>query len=740
MIGQSIAHYQVLEKLGEGGMGAVYKARDTHLDRHIALKILRSDRTLDSERKRRFIQEAKAASALNHPNIVHIYDIDSADNVDFIAMEYVSGETLAQLIQHGVVNHEVSVKYAVEIADALSAAHATGIVHRDLKPGNIMVTEQGRIKLVDFGLAKLTEPAIGDVDDPTQTAQPHTLEGVVLGTIGYMSPEQISGKKVDNRSDIFSFGVVLYEMLIGRKAFQRENSLSTLQAILTEEPEPCPARIPASLQKVIKRCLCKDPNARFQNTADLKLALQDSISPTVATPSIAVLPFANLSKEEKDEYFSDGLAEEIINALTRVRGLRVTSRTSAFAFRGKDMDVRDIGIRLNVNHILEGSFRRAGDKIRITAQLINVADGCHVWSERYDGEMTDVFALQDNVARAITDKLRGGFSSSTDLVKVSTKNLGAYQLYLEGRHHLYKWTPEAFQRGRQCLERAIALDPEFALAYDSLSELHWFMGFFGLMPPKEAFSVSTWATLRALEIDDSMAEAHAQLGMLRKELDYNWPEVQREFRRALQINPESPTVRLRYAISLLLPQARLSEAAAEIQSVLQSDPLSLFTIWWLTVMLYLDRRFDLALAQVRRILDLDPAYYLGYWFLGFILDSKNMSEEAVDALRQASRLSGRAPVILGWLALMCGHAGKISEAKNILTELETLARNRYVPASSFAWAYLGLDEIDLAFDWLEKAIDSRDPMIIPLKSYPFLDPLRSDKRYEALARKMNLEP
>jgi len=730
--GATIAgRYQVIEELGRGGMGVVYKARDTHLDRPVALKVLPAEKVADPDRKRRFVQEAKAASALNHPNIIHVYDIDQAGGTDFISMEYVDGRTLGQLIPREGMPSGEAVKYAVQIAEALAAAHNAGIVHRDLKPANIMVSKNGLVKVLDFGLAKLVPlPGIGD-------QRTLTAAGAVTGTLSYMSPEQAEGRPVDGRSDLFSLGAVLYEMASGLRAFERASGVSTLAAVLRDEPPP-PRHAPPDLAAIIGRCLCKDPGDRFQRAEEVVQALRQ-IGLSAPVPAIAVLPFANLSDDREDEYFSDGLTEEIINALTKIAGLRVTARTSSFAFRGKEQDIREIGARLGVDKILEGSVRRAGHRIRVTVQLINVSDACHLWSERFERENTDVFALQDEISQGIADKLRVGLGGQRRTPRRPTENLEAYNLYLQGRYHLSKWTPEGFSRAKQCFEQAVALDQGFALAYDALAEFYWYLGFFGFVPPKDAFSVGIWAALRAVEIDDTLAETHALIGMYRKELDYNWPEVKREMKRAMELSPSSPIVRMRNVLSGLMPLGRLKESVEEMKIVLESDPLSLFNRWWLTIMYFLDRDYDHAQEQARFMIDTDPSFYVGHWGRGMVCLDKGMSEEAVAEFRQAAALSGNVPLMLGWLGWALARAGEAGEAIGLLDRLSEISRTAYVPPSCFAWIHLELGNVDEAFAWIDRAIDARDPMIMPIKSYAFLDPLRADPRFHTLLRKMNLE-
>jgi serine/threonine-protein kinase len=724
--------YQVIEELGHGGMGVVYKARDTHLDRYVALKLLPAEKVADTDRKRRFVQEAKAASALNHPNIIHVYDIDQSEGTDFISMEYVDGRTLGQLISPIGMPLSETLKCAAQIAEALAAAHKAGIVHRDLKPANVMVTEKGLVKVLDFGLAKLA-PLAG-----LESPQTVTAAGTIMGTLSYMSPEQAEGRPVDGRSDIFSLGAVLYEVASGIRAFERDSGIATLAAVLNEQPTPL-RNVPAELAAIISRCLCKNPSDRFQRADEIIQALKQ-VGGSAPVPAIAVLPFTNMSDDKEDEYFSDGLTEEVINALTKIAGLRVTARTSSFAFRGKEQDIREIGARLAVDNILEGSVRRAGNRIRVTVQLIKVSDACHLWSERYEREITDVFAIQDEISQVIADKLRVGFGQERRTSRRPTDNLEAYNLYLQGRYHLSKFTPEGFAKAKQCFEQAVALDPSFALAYDALSEFYWYLGFFGFIPPKEAFLTGIWAALRAVEIDDTLAETHALIGMYRKELDYNWLEVKREMNRALDLNPSSSTVRIRNVLSGLMPLGRMKESVEELKIVIESDPLSLFARWWLGIMYFLARDNDFALEQAQFIIDTDSSYYPGHWLRGLICLEKGALGEAVAEFREAVVLSGSVPLMLGWLGLGLARAGEAAAAGALLDRLAGISRTAYVPPSSFAWIHLGLGNADEAFTWMERAIDARDPMIVPIKTYPFLDPLRSDPRFHALLRKMNLEP
>lgn len=739
LLGRTLGRYVVLEEVGEGGMGVVYKARDTQLGRVAALKIMRHDGSGDPDRMRRFVREAQTASSLNHPNILTVYEIGSEAGLDYIATEYLAGPTLAALLSAGALPRVRALRLAVQVADALAAAHAAHIVHRDLKPSNIIVLDGDRVKVLDFGLAKLTD-LVATTDE---TLEAVTAKGVVVGTAPYMSPEQASARPVDARSDVFSFGTILYEMLGGRRPFAGDSRASVLASVLRDSPSPIPG-LPADLAALLARCLRKDPAERFQSAAELKAAVEACLAPAAAgaRPSIAVLPFTNMSGERSDDYLCEGLAEEIINVLTRLPGLRVVARTSAFAVANMGLDVREAGARLDVTHVLEGSVRRAGARVRVTTQLVSSVDGAHLWSESYDRELTDVLMLEDEVAAAVAARLPGEMtvrppSGESDRPGRAV-NVEAHHAFLEGRHYFAKGTPEALAKAKACYERAIAGDPNFALAYDSLAEVYWFLGFFGAEQPREAFSKSTWHTLRALELDEGRAEAHALLGMLRKELDYNWQEVDREFRRAFALDPHSPLVQLRHALSCLMPRGRVEEAMVEIELILASDPLSLFVRWWLGVMAILARRFDRAIDEGRHMIALEPGYFLGHWTLGVGLQSANRTDEALPSLERAHELSGGIPFTLGFLAWAYGRAGRRGDASALLTQIETAASRTYIPPFTFALAYAGLDDWDTAFVWMDRAVDARDPLIIPIRTHPFFDPIRSDPRFSALLGKMNL--
>ena len=544
-------------------------------------------------------------------------------------------------------------------------------------------------------------------------------------------------------------------MVTGKRPFEGATTGLVFNAILNKVPtspiQLNPA-LPGELDHIINKALEKDNKLRYQSAKDLRADLQrlkrdrDSGRTTAAAsaapvriPSLAVLPFANLSADKENEYFSDGLAEEIINALTHLPNLRVMARTSSFYFRGKEADVREIGSKLNVEHILEGSVRKAGNRIRVTAQLISAADGYHHWSERYDRELTDVFAIQDEICQAIVDKLRLELAPGRPLVKRYTENVEAYNLYLKGRYHLYRWTPEGSAKSKEYYEQAIAVDPNYALAWHGLASFYFSLGFLGVMPPKAANAQSSQATLKALELDDMLAEAHAMMAVLRAS-DYDWKGAEREFLRALELDPKSEDVWMNYDYYYLVPMRRLDEAVAASRRALELNPLSPFLHFRLGYRYFLTRQWDRAIEHCRNALELDPHYYPAHLILGVSWVRTGKCGEAVRAMETAAQLAARSPFVLGILGSTYARAGRVGQARKLIAELQELAQKTYVHPYCFMTIYFGLGEIDTGFEWFEKAVDERDSWILHILVHPAFDPLRSDPRYPALLRKMNLEP
>jgi TolB-like protein/Tfp pilus assembly protein PilF/predicted Ser/Thr protein kinase len=712
--GMRLGPYELIAPLGAGGMGEVFKAKDTRLGRTVAIKVLRSAHT------DRFEQEARAIAALNHPHICTLHDIGP----NYLVMEYVEGSPL-----RGPMPPAEAMRLALQIAGALEAAHAKGIIHRDLKPENIIVTPVG-VKLLDFGLAKL-EP----VAETDETIVNETLAGTILGTIAYMSPEQVEGKPADGRSDIFSFGLVLYEMLSGRQAFRGENSISRMAAILNKEPEPLEA--PQEVARIVTRCLRKSPVQRFQNMKEVKAALE-SVSLTLLAESgasIAVLPFANLSGDKDNEYFSDGLAEEILNALTKLHGLKVAARTSAFAFKGRNEDIRLIGETLRVTHILEGSVRKAGSHLRITAQLISIADGCHVWSERYDREMTDIFAVQDEISQAIVTvlKLKLGKPSSQPIARRPTEP-EAYESYLKGRFFWNKRTEADLNRSIECFLRAIQLDPAYALAYAGLSDAYVLLGIFGVRPPGDVYPKAKAAAEKALEIDETLGEAHAALGHILTAYDWDFAGAEPEYKRALELNPNYPTAHQWYG-HLLVVTSRYAEAIAEVTRARDLDPLSVPINAFVGLIYMKARQFPKAIEASRKVIELDPNNPFAHWILARSLDARNELQESLAESEKAVSLSGRTHPFTAQLGYAYARIGERDKARQIVDQLMELSSEKYINPYDIALIYTGLGEKDRAFEWLEKAYQERSVRLIEILD-PSFDTLRSDQRLRDLVKRI----
>jgi serine/threonine protein kinase/tetratricopeptide (TPR) repeat protein len=809
-IGQTISNYRILEKIGMGGMGVVYKAEDTRLHRQVALKFLPEEISKNRQALMRLTREAQAASALNHPNICSIHDIDESGDQTFIVMELLEGRTLRERVAQGPIETGELLDIAVQITDALEAAHAKGIIHRDLKPANIFITSRGQAKILDFGLAKFTEVQQASTDTTHTAGETLTGTGSTVGTIAYMSPEQARGVTLDTRSDLFSLGAVLYEMATGRQAFGGNTTAVIFNAILSTNPASpiqLNPELPGELDRIINKALEKDRKLRYQSATELLADLQrlkrdlkpgseaESISRTgsesrrasagilpflsrrrrmalvisgillilliVGIPalrqailqalgfkaptqsesphdkSLAVLPFVNISGDKEQEYFSDGLAEEIINTLTQLPGLKVTARTSSFFFRGKEEDIREIGAKLNVENVLEGSVQKAGNRIRITAQLISVADGYHLWSEHYDREISDVFAIQDEISRTIAEKLRVRLAAGQPLMKRYTENVEAYNLCLKGRYYIDKWTPDGLARGKEYFEQAIAIDRNYALAWYGMAGYYYLMGYFAYMQPKEAFEQSHRATRRSLELDETLPEAHAMLGISRA-YEFDWDGAEREFRRALELDPLSIDALTHYNWACLAPMGRLDEAIAGTQKALEGDPLSPFLHMRLGMWYAYNLQVDQAIEQIRNALELDPHYMSARSGLGSIYSYMGKHEEAIRVAEEMVQLTGRSNN-LGFLGSVYAAAGRTEEARKLLEELKERNQKTYVESGSFASIYLHLGEFETAIDWAEKMVDDRDPSVIHIGVDPKWDPLRSHPRFQALLRKMNLE-
>jgi TolB-like protein/Tfp pilus assembly protein PilF/predicted Ser/Thr protein kinase len=742
LIGDTISHYKILKRIGSGGMGEVYLAEDTKLNRKVALKFLPVQLASDEEFTERFTREAQAAAALNHPNIITVYEVSEYENRPFIAMEYVEGESLKDLIAREELSIGEALDVALQISDGLAVAHQTGIVHRDIKPQNILMGKDGRVRICDFGLAK----AKMDVT--------LTQAGSTLGTIAYMSPEQAQGKEVGRRSDIFSFGVVLYEMMAGQLPFKGEHEAAVIHSIVNDTPEPLArykSDVPEGLQKIVSKAMEKNLKTRYQHVDELgadlrrlKTELESGVTKTLETvgkaaPSVAVLPFANLSADPEQEYFCDGMAEDIINALTQLEGLRVVARTSAFAFKGKHEDIREIGRKLSVGTLLEGSVRKAGGRVRITAQLINVADGYHLWSERFDRDLSDVFAIQDEISLAIVDKLKVKLlgDEKKKMLKRYTQDLEAYDLYLKGRYHWNRRTQEALRKAMGHFEQVVQKDPGYALAYAGLADCYSMLAQVRALTPKEAFPKAKALASKALELDEARSEAHTSLAFVLSCFDWDWAGAEREFRRAIELNPNYATAHQWFAVGLLVNLRRTSEAIQEIQKALELDPLSLIINTAAgNVYLYAGRE-DKALEQAEKVLDMDSTFGFahliltevnerrrkydesveeglkGYSFAGFL------SQHEVTSLRETYASSGRIGFLRRWLEIM-----------------QSKAKQGEVLNYGIASVYARLDETEKAIHYLEKAYEERDYDLNNLLVDDVFDKMRSDPQFIEIMKKM----
>ncbi|MCG6920483.1 MAG: protein kinase [Acidobacteria bacterium] len=712
--GSLLGPYELIGPIGAGGMGEVWKARDTRLGRTVAIKRLKA------EHAARFEQEARAIAALNHPNICQLYDVGA----DYLVMEFVEGEKAA-----GPMDPEAAVGLALQIARALEAAHSKKIIHRDLKPDNIMRTATG-VKLLDFGLAKLA----AEDAEPGQTAATATAEGTLAGTFAYMSPEQARGETVDERSDVFSLGAVLSELLSGERAFRGSNPGEILSAVLVEDPR-VPSG-PARVVEVIRKCLRKKREERFASMTDVSAALEAAArSPDEAAelPSIAVLPFADMSAERDQEYFSDGLAEEIINVLTRIQGLKVIARTSAFAFKGKQEDIRRIAEALGVATILEGSVRKAGNRLRITAQLVSARDGAHLWSNRYDREMEDIFAIQDEIAQAIADALEVRLTAETRPAQRHTPRLEAYEAVLRARHFMQQWTPESLARGKALYLEAIELDPGYALARCELGLNYFPMATEHLIPPPEAARLISTLAHEALAIDRQLGEARALLGLAAM-LEYQWESAEGHFRQAFAAEAPHSMVSVVYGSFFLPALGRIQEAVAHLEGALRQDPLNPLLrqglgFVWLSVDDPVGERI------MERMIEVDPsAWIASAWLAPWYVRRGDLQKARLHAER-AHALFPTHPGPTGTLAAVLALEGDQDRPAGLLEEMGTDGEGTPIGWYSY---HVTRGEPALAARWLDKAIEQRDtraPFILPgLCGRQFV----STAYWPPLRKKMNL--
>ena len=779
--GQNLGHYEIIEQIGAGGMGEVYLARDKKLDRQVAVKILNENLSSDNASLQRFIREAKAASALNHPNILVIHEIGGPPNAHFIVSEHIEGKTLREILKERSLELSEILDVAAQIAGALVAAHDANLVHRDIKPENIMIRPDGVVKVLDFGLAKLVEQKIKSVlslEDSTMRQNP-TAKGVILGTVAYMSPEQARGERVDARTDIFSFGSLLYEMLTKEQPFTGETTNHTVVAILEKEPPPLSQfskSYTPEIERIVETCLAKKADERYRAAKvlldDLKelkeeLAFQAKLERSSAPSkrgeaeaqiiraattaetekcnSIAVLPFTNISAEAENEYFCDGLAEELLNALAKIEDLRVAARTSAFSFKNKNVEIGEIGRILNVKTVLEGSVRKSGNRLRISAQLVNTADGYHLWSERYDREMRDIFDVQDEITLTVVDvlkvKLLGGEKAA--ILKRYTDNTEAYELYLKGLYHCNKWTEEGLRKSIEYFEKALEKDPEFAPAYAKIADYYHFSSHISLFSPHEILPKWKAAAQRALEIDEGLADAHLAMAHIYFYYDWDWAKAEREFERAVELNPNSAHTHQHYG-QFLASREQFERAVTEGRKALELDPLSIVVNFVVGATHFFVDRLDDARGFVRQLTELDSNSPHACWLDGYLLMANGKYEEAVGAFQRSLDLVDN-QIALSELGCAYGLAGRRDRALKILDQLFEMRERQYAAAFNIARVYAGLGDNDNAFRWMEKAIEERNGELVYLRRFVkagagvyFGENFSTDARYEDILRRAGL--
>jgi eukaryotic-like serine/threonine-protein kinase len=713
--GDKLGSYEILASIGAGGMGEVYCATDTKLDRQVAIKILPAAVANDPERLARFRREAKVLASLNHPNIATIFGVEDGA----LVMELIEGDTLVDRIAKGPIAVDEAVRIAIEIACALEYAHERGVVHRDLKPANVKAAN--RVKVLDFGLAKVQEAA--DHDSSITCA---TLVGTIFGTPAYMSPEQASGQPADARSDVFSFGVILYEMLSGQRAFSEQNPISTMAAVLHKEPRPLceiAPRVPEELNTIVVRCMTKDPSGRFDCMTLLKKALNDLAHPgarQTETASIAVLPFANLSADKENEYFSDGLAEEILIALSRIEGLRVAARSSSFSFKGKGAEMGEIASKLHVANILDGTVRRAGSRVRVTVQLVDARNGFQLWSERYDRQMEDIFEVQDEISRAIAEQLKVTLGTK---VKPATKNLDAYELYLKGRHFCIQRLASTVRLGMQCFQQAIEIDPQFGLAYAGLADCYGILRVYGWISAEEGKPPALAAVTKASALAPELWEVNFSRGLYMFYFVSNWRESGPHFQRAIDINPRSSIAQAYFGIFLAMDR-RPEEAIAHATLACELDPLSPFIHALAACAYQVIKRPEVAFRYARQSLKLQPDFLFGLWMQGLVLFTLLRYEEAIETLEKVLVIS-RAPIFMGLLGAAYARAGRADDAIRLLNELEDRgSRGEFVPASTILATHAGLGEIGAIRKTLTRTLAESTPPFTPFLIS--LDEFRSD--------------
>ena len=780
--GARLGPYEVLSPLGAGGMGEVYRARDARLDREVAIKVLPERLTEDPAALSRFEREAKALAALSHPNVLTILDFGQQDRVAYAVMELLEGETLRARLTRSQMSWREAAELGFELADGLAAAHSRGIVHRDLKPENVFLTSHGRAKILDFGLARREGPS-EEPDHTRQKTQTQVTEpGSVMGTVGYMSPEQVSGLPADARSDIFALGCVLYEMVSGGRPFEGRTHGEVLAAILRDEPvELSGSQLPADLTGVIRHCLQKKPEQRFQSARDLAFALKAIVSGSAvpapvsvpvgrfrklgvglaaaavvalglgvalwrglssggnAVQSIAVLPFQNLSADPAQEYFVDGMTEELIADLSKIQNLRVISRTSIMQYKGTKKLLSQIARELNVGSVVEGSVMRSGQRVRIRVQLIKAATEQHLWGESYEKDLTDVLAAQAEAARTIVGEIKVRLTPEEGerLARRRSVDPDAYDAYLKGRYHQSKFTPEGHERSLEFFQKAIEKDPTYASAYAGMATTYGFMASSGMLAAREAIPKLEWAAKKAQQLDDTLGEVHAALAVLRRQ-KWDLKGAGEEYRKAIALSPQDAVIRMQYATHLRTDE-RWAEAIEEGKRAQELDPLSAETAKTLGATYSWAGHYDEAIRQYNRALEIDPNFSLAHDLLADAYARKKMYREAISEEKKYLSLSGdeEAAEELGRDFANLGYRGAMRALyRKTLALMQEAAKYTYISPVELAILHANIGEKDQAFRWLEKAFEERHPRLNFLKAAPQFEPLRSDPRFAEMVRRV----
>jgi serine/threonine protein kinase/Flp pilus assembly protein TadD len=832
--GLTIGQYRILRVLGKGGAGEVYLAEDTRLGRHVALKFLPSYVTAASQGLLRFHQEARAASSISHPNVAHIYEAGAAEGFNYLAMEYVEGVTLREMLKGGKLELTRALDIALQVANALSAAHEAGVIHRDVKPENIMVRMDGYVKVLDFSLAKLSEAQGNGLHVSLNSDEPlETAPGLIMGTTPYMSPEQARGQTVDARTDIWSLAVVLYEMIEGRRLFDGESPGDVIASILTTEAPPltnADENVSPELQVIFKKALRRKRDERYQSIKDLLTELQslrkdlefgtafrhpprgeaknsvaqreenlsqdnsakqttglrstavlpavqatlssESVLPGVkrlrlaglsmaiaalilaaigisvylraghtapALDSIAVLPFVNQNQDPNTEYLSDGLTESIINSLARLPNLRVIARSSIFSYKDKEIDPVAVGRELGVSAVLTGRILLRGETLIVNAELVDVNKNSRLWGEQYERKISDLLSVQPEIAKDISSNLRLKLSriDETRVTRHYTQNPEAYQLYLKGRYFWNKRTSDDLKKAIEYFNQAIERDPNYALAYAGLADAYVLVSGYAAGSPEESFPKAKAAARKALSIDETLAEAHTSLAYVLFNYDWNVPESNQEFQRAIELNPNYATAHHWYGNANLLATGRFDEAVAELKRAQELDPLSLIINADLGTAYLFARRYDQAKEQLQKTLEMDRNFYYARIFLGRVHELKGSFQEAIVDYQKARELNDD-PRVLTYLGHLYAVSGRREEAQKILNQMKELSKRRYVSAYYFAIVYTGLGEKDQAFQWLERGYQDHEGRMTLLKVEPYFDDLHTDPRFADLLRRVGL--